>query len=56
MDRYELINTADEEEPVCTRCDNQYNDDKFCVKYCGPEHGWRAYRSTVCKSDSELEI
>lgn len=32
--------TADDEEPNCICCDNQYN----CTgRYCGPEYGWSNY-------------
>lgn len=36
------IYTADDEEPKCNRCEH-VNDDYFCVKKCGPEHGWNGY-------------
>lgn len=37
-----IIHTADDEEPECNRCEH-VDDDYFCVKKCGPEHGWNGY-------------
>ncbi len=37
-----IIYTADDEEPECNRCEH-VDDDYFCVKKCGPEHGWNGY-------------
>ena len=35
--------TADDEEPNCMSCDNQYQDESFCSRFCGPEHSWSRY-------------
>ena len=37
-----IIHTAEDEEPECNRCEH-VDDDYFCVKKCGPEHGWYGY-------------
>lgn len=36
---------ADDEEPLCIRCDNQ----NICSNtiLCGPKYGWRLYERTV---------
>ena len=38
-----IIYTADDEMPICIRCDNVGG--KFdCEKYCGPKCGWYGYK------------
>lgn len=39
-----IIHTADDEEPICTRCDNLENKYECCTRWCGAEHGWYCYR------------
>lgn len=39
------IYNCDDEEPICTRCDNQ-DCEELCSKMCGPEHGWYGYQRT----------
>lgn len=42
-----IVYTADDEEPDCGRCDNcDLDGEYFCVKSCGPEHGWYGYQRT----------
>lgn len=49
MQKY--IYTADEEEPICERCDNFDASDEVCRK-CGPEYWWARYsRTEVIKKD-----
>ncbi len=36
----EIIYTVDDEEPDCNRCDYCDEDDYYCIKRCGAEHGW----------------
>lgn len=38
-----IIYTADDEEPVCTRCFHFDGDDYICVERCGAEHAWFGY-------------
>ena len=41
--------TADDERPVCFKCDNQYDmSEESCSKMCGPAKGWSLYRHTEC--------
>lgn len=40
------INTADDEEPNCNRCDHCCEDDHYCSQLCGPMHGWNRYERT----------
>jgi ribosomal protein L40E len=35
---------ADDEEPICSRCENQCND-SICER-CGAENWWRFYQRT----------
>lgn len=42
-----VVYTADDEEPDCGQCDNcDLDGEYFCVKSCGPEHGWYGYQRT----------
>ena len=39
--------TADEEEPICERCDNFCESEDFCIETCGAYHFWNSYERTV---------
>lgn len=43
--------TADDEEPVCSRCDNF--DKTECYAFCGSEHGWWGYRRTASDDEND---
>lgn len=34
--------TADDEMPVCERCEN-CNEENVCENRCGPKYGWHSY-------------
>ena len=38
--------TADNEEPMCVRCDNINWKDEWCSECCGSDKGWAGYRRT----------
>lgn len=54
-DIYETVYTADDEEPVCTRCDNMNIPYTWCERYCGAEHGWNGYKRTE-RSNHERRV
>lgn len=39
---YNVVYTADDEEPDCGICDNQVFD--YCCRHCGAEYGWNYYK------------
>ena len=45
--------TADDEEPMCKRCDDLCCG-LFCNK-CGPEYGWAHYVRTIRAGDVEKD-
>lgn len=47
----EIIYTVDDEEPDCNRCDYCDEDDYYCIKRCGAEHGWNGYERIEYVSD-----
>lgn len=51
-----IIYTADDEEPICSRCDHlcdSFGCDFKCDEYCGPEHWWNGYERTVNNTFSD---
>ena len=53
MSYRKIIYTADEEEPLCERCDNVNEQEDICVNRCGAEHGWFLYSRTVIEVEDE---
>lgn len=47
--------TADDEIPICTKCDNVDLDDKFCINHCGAKRGWPCYYRTEFIDNGETE-
>lgn len=45
--------TADEEEPLCHRCDNADMPEKWCIENCGGTNWWACYRRTEVIKDGE---
>ena len=47
--------TADDEEPICGRCDYFYSDGDLCGSLCGPENWWNLYcRSEFIEEEPEV--
>lgn len=48
-----VLLTADDEEPICSRCDN--NDyEHICYNMCGAKKGWQGYeRAVVIKEEKQ---
>ena len=40
-----VILTADDEEPICIRCDNL--TEMLCCRWCGSEYGWANYQRSI---------
>ena len=49
----EIIFTADDEDPVCHRCDNYDTPYEFCIENCGAEHWWGGYKRKITKIRSD---
>ena len=47
--------TADDEEPICERCDYFYSDGDLCGSHCGPANWWNLYcRSEIIEEEPEV--
>lgn len=44
---------ADDEEPICGRCDHINDSDKWCMKNCGGANSWNGYRRTEIRKENE---
>lgn len=49
---YKEIYTADDEEPMCGRCDH-FADNFDCSGLCGSEHAWNGYKRVEITEESE---
>lgn len=47
MNKNMIKYTVDDEEPDCCKCEHCCDDEKYCIKYCGPEHGWNRYERYI---------
>jgi len=51
----DIIRTADDEEPICIRCENlDCDEDELCEKRCGPQHGWAGYCREVEEEQNDI--
>lgn len=51
-----VTRTADDETPICSRCDNNDIGDEFCLSKCGAKHGWGGYeRAEFIESEDDAE-
>ena len=41
-----IVLTADDEDPICDRCDNCNNTYEYCSQNCGAENWWNGYKRT----------
>ena len=41
-----IIYNADDEEPLCGRCDYVCDSQSYCDTNCGSEHFWNGYERT----------
>jgi len=46
--------TADDEEPMCIRCE-LFESDDICVERCGPNHGWNLYCRSEFVEESNID-
>ena len=38
---------ADDEEPLCERCDNFSGPEEFCCQECGADNWWNGYKRSI---------
>ena len=45
--------TADDEEPMCIRCDHILDPIEYCIDSCGPDHAWSRYIRTSDEKETK---